>query len=354
MTAAVDLVAVRPALQFDETALQAYLRQHLPGYASVTGVAQFAGGQSNPTFRIDTGAGPLVLRKQPPGRLLPGAHAVDREYRVLAALRDSEVPVPRVVHFCADAEVIGTPFYLMECLEGRVFRDLLLPGTSAAERGAIYAAMIETLARLHRVDWKGLGLGDFGKPQNYLARQLALWSRQYQAARREPVPAMERLMAWLTDHLPAEQSPAIAHGDYRLENLLFDAREPRVIAVLDWELATLGDPLSDLAYNCMPYHLPTDLGFASGLVGVDLAPLGIPAEPDYIAAYCAATGRAAIADWTFYQVFSLFRTAAIQHGIYQRAVQGNAPSERAREFGELYRQVAACGVALLDNGGTRR
>jgi aminoglycoside phosphotransferase (APT) family kinase protein len=354
MTAAVDLVAVRPALQFDETALQAYLRQHLPGYASVTGVAQFAGGQSNPTFRIDTGAGPLVLRKQPPGRLLPGAHAVDREYRVLAALRDSEVPVPRVVHFCADAEVIGTPFYLMECLEGRVFRDLLLPGTSAAERSAIYAAMIETLARLHRVDWKGLGLGDFGKPQNYLARQLALWSRQYQAARREPVPAMERLMAWLTDHLPAEQSPAIAHGDYRLENLLFDAREPRVIAVLDWELATLGDPLSDLAYNCMPYHLPTDLGFASGLVGVDLAPLGIPAEPDYIAAYCAATGRAAIADWTFYQVFSLFRTAAIQHGIYQRAVQGNAPSERAREFGELYRQVAACGVALLDNGGTRR
>lgn len=354
MTTAVDLVPVRPALQFDEAALQAYLRQHLPEYASVIGVAQFAGGQSNPTFRIDTGAGPLVLRKQPPGRLLPGAHAVDREYRVLEALRDSEVPVPRVAHFCADAEVIGTPFYLMECLQGRVFRDLLLPGVSAAERGAIYAAMVETLARLHRVDWKALGLGDFGKPQNYLARQLALWSRQYQAARREPVPAMERLVDWLTDHLPGEQSPAIAHGDYRLENLLFDAREPRVIAVLDWELATLGDPLSDLAYNCMPYHLPMDLGFASGFVGVDLAQLGIPAQQDYIAAYCAATGRTEIADWTFYQAFSLFRTAAIQHGIYQRSVQGNAPSERAREFGELFRQVAACGVALLDNRGTRR
>ena len=341
-------VPVRPALQFDQAALQCHLRQHLPGFESAFTIAQFAGGQSNPTFRIDTGSGPLVLRKQPPGRLLPGAHAVDREYRILEALRDTDVPVPRPLHFCADADVIGTPFYVMECLEGRVFRKLLLPGMSAAERSAIYTAMIDTLARLHLVDWNGLGLGDFGKAQDYLARQLALWSRQYQASSREPIAAMERLMAWLADHLPAEQNATIAHGDYRLENLMFDVREPRVIAVLDWELATLGDPLSDLAYNCMPYHLPMDLGFASGFVGVDLAALGIPAEADYMAAYCARTGREEITDWMFYQVFSLFRTAAIQHGIYVRALQGNAGSGRAREFGQLFQRVASCGVALLD------
>jgi aminoglycoside phosphotransferase (APT) family kinase protein len=342
------LIPVRPALRFDEAALQSHLQQNLSGFASITSVSQFAGGQSNPTFCVDTPSGALVLRKQPPGRLLRGAHAVDREYRILAALHHSDVPVPRVLHFCADPDVIGTPFYLMECLEGRIFRDLQLPGMSPTARGAVYAAMIETLARLHRVDWQALGLRDFGKPQDYLARQVALWSRQYEAAKQESVPAMERLMAWLADHLPPEQAPTIAHGDFRLENLMFDAQEPRVIAVLDWELATLGDPLSDLAYNCMPYHLPADLGFARGFAGVDLAPLGIPPESEYLAAYCARTGRAQLQNWTFYMIFSLFRTAAIQHGVYVRAQQGNAPSDRAREFGQIYRRVAECAVALLD------
>jgi aminoglycoside phosphotransferase (APT) family kinase protein len=344
---------VRPVPErhrFDEARLTAWLEQNLPGFAGPLVLRQFVGGQSNPTFHVRAPSGEYVLRKKPPGQLLESAHAIDREYRVLGALASSDVPVPRVRLYCADAEVIGTPFYVMDYQPGRIFTDPLLPGLAPAERAAIYDAMNDALARLHVFDWGGAGLGDYGKPAQYVARQIARWSRQYQAARTEEEPAMDQLANWLAANVPARETAAIAHGDFRIGNLIFDASEARVVAILDWELSTIGDPLCDLAYNCMTYHLQAGDPVAAGFLGAGSAALGIPSEADYLAAYAVRTGRADVPDWRFYMAFSLYRTAAIQYGVYRRAQAGNASSETAHLFGGTYRRVAETGWALARDG----
>ncbi len=342
------LVPVRDAHRFDKDVLKSHLIGVLPDFVGPMSVLQFRGGQSNPTFHISTSEKEYVLRKKPPGKLIPSAHAVDREYRILKALLDTGVPVPRVLHFCDDDAVIGTAFYVMEYLPGRILRNPLLPDMESAERKAIYDAMNDTLARLHNLDWVATGLEDYGKPDNYIARQVALWSRQYEASKTGDVAAMDQLMNWLPDNIPADDSSSIVHGDFRLENLMFDEKEARVIAVLDWELSTLGHPLSDLAYNCMTYQLPFDNKIARGFVGADIAPLAIPSEADYVSAYCDRTGRESIGDWGFFMAFSLFRTAAIQQGVYARALKGNASSETAHQFGKTFAFVAERGWALVE------
>ena len=326
---------VREAHRFDESRLADYLNGRLPDFAPPIAIRQFEGGQSNPTFLLDSGGRRLVLRKKPPGALLPSAHLVEREYRVMTALAGSGVPVPAMHLLCEDAGIIGTSFYVMDHIEGRVFRDPALPGMAAAERGALYDVMNDVLARLHAVDWRAAGLADFGKPERYLARQTDRWTRQYQASKTEEIGAMDRLIDWLPAHLPDDDAVAIAHGDFRLENLIFHPTEPRVMAVLDWELSTLGHPLSDLAYNCMTYHFPAEGLSFPGLGGLDLTALGIPSEADYVAAYCRRSGRADIPDWPVFLAFSLFRMAAILQGVYARALQGNAASEKAARMGGM-------------------
>lgn len=335
--------AVADRHRFDEARLDAWLAKNLAGYAGPLAVRQFAGGQSNPTFHLHAASGEYVLRKKPPGKLLESAHAIDREFRVLHALTGSEVPVPRALLYCNDAEVIGTPFYLMAYQAGRIFTDPLLPGMTPAERGAIYDAMNDALACLHRFDWQAGGLGDYGRPSQYVARQVARWSRQYAESRTDDVPAMDRLGEWLLANVPSDESTAIAHGDYRIGNLIFHETEPRVVAILDWELSTLGHPLCDLAYNCMCYYLPAGHQIAAGFVGADHEALGIPSESAYLAAYARRTGRAAIPGWPYYMAFSLYRIAAIQQGVYRRAISGNASSEFAHMFGECYQLVAETG-----------
>ena len=329
---------------FDVQALERWLGRCVGGFEGPVSVRQFEGGQSNPTYRLSAASGEYVLRKRPPGTLLDKAHQIDREYRVLHALADSNVPVPRLRGFCDDTTVIGTSFYVMDFQPGRIFADPLLPGAQAAERAAIYDSMNETLARLHGVDWRGLGLADFGRPEGYLARQLALWSRQYATTRTEDTPALDALRDWLAAKVPPADEAAIAHGDFRIGNLIVHEHEPRVVAVLDWELATIGHPLADLAYNCMTYHLPAGQAVAGGFVGADLATLGIPGENQYLSDYANRTGRAQVPDWRYFLAFSLFRVAAIQLGVYARALQGNAASRTAKLFGDSYRIVAEAGL----------
>jgi aminoglycoside phosphotransferase (APT) family kinase protein len=334
--------------RFDEAALERYLCAHLAGFEGPWTLKQFEGGQSNPTFLISSPSGEYVLRKQPPGRLLSSAHAVDREYRIMKALADTDVPAPRVQLYCPDASIIGTPFYVMHFLAGRVHRDPLLPGVEPADRAAMYDAMNETLAALHSVDWDSAGLADYGKTRNYVARQLARWSKQYKAAKTVDDPLMEKVMEWLGANMPASESVTIAHGDYRLENLVFHPREPRVIGVLDWELSTLGNPIGDLAFNCMTYHIPASDILPGSFVGADIAALGIPSEADYVEAYCRRTDRDAIPEWRFFLISSLFRTAAIMQGVYARALQGNASSVQARLFGDLAGVAAEAAWALAE------
>ncbi len=336
--------------RFDEARLAAWLERNLPGFAGPLAVRQFASGQSNPTFHLRSPAGEHVLRKKPPGVLVESAHAIDREFRVLSALASGDVPAPRTRVYCDDAEVIGTPFYVMDYQSGRIFTDPLLPGMTPTERAGIYDAMNDALARLHNFDWEGNGLGDFGKPAQYVARQIFRWRKQYLAASTRSVPAMDQLGDWLAANVPGRESAAIAHGDFRLGNLIFDEREARVVAILDWELSTIGEPLCDLSFNCMTYHLPAGDPVAAGFTGVDIAAIGIPSEADYLAAYARRTGRAEVPDWRFYMAFSLYRTAAIQHGVYRRALAGNASSETALLFGDCYRKVAESGWALASGG----
>lgn len=333
--------------RFDEEALGTWLSAHLPGYAGPLSVTQFAGGQSNPTFHLATASGEYVLRKKPPGALLPSAHAVDREYRVLRALAGSGVPVPAARAWCADEAIVGTPFYVMDYLPGRIFTDPLLPGQAPAERAALYDAMNDALARLHAFDWRSGGLQDYGRPEHYVARQLGRWARQYEASRTDEIPEMEALYAWLVAHVPDDEQAAIAHGDFRIGNLIFHPDEPRVAAILDWELSTIGHPLCDLAFNCMTYHLPAGHPVSAGFVGADLGALAIPSEESYLEAYARRTGRDPRPRWGFYMAFSLFRTAAIQQGVYARALQAPAGSPSALAFGESYRLVARAGCRLI-------
>src|SRR5687768_7211202 len=272
--------SIRHGHEIDDNALDRYLREHLPGYRGPFDIRQFEGGQSNPTYLLHTSDRDYVLRKKPPGQLLPSAHQVDREYRVMTALGDSDIPVPHTHLLCADPLVIGTPFFVMECMDGRVFRQPHLPGVSPEDRAAMYDDMADVLARLHRVDVRAAGLSDYGKPGNYYARQIARWSQQYLAARTDDIPAMDRLMQWLPAHIPPGDDTAIVHGDYRVENLIFHPVEPRIVAIVDWELSTLGHPLADLAYNCLTYHLaPEALGRADG---GEVDRRGLPSESDYV------------------------------------------------------------------------
>jgi aminoglycoside phosphotransferase (APT) family kinase protein len=329
--------------------LEAWLRGHVEGFRGPLAAAErFAGGQSNPTYRLTAASRQYVLRRKPPGPLLPSAHAVDREFRVMRALADTPVPVPRVFALCEDDAVIGSAFYVMEHLDGRIFWDQRLPEiASAADRAAMFASMNKVIADLHRVDYGMVGLGEFGRPGNYMGRQIARWSRQYRASETETIVAMDRLIDWLPEHLPPEGPPAIVHGDYRMDNLIFHKTEPRVIGVLDWELSTIGDPMADFAYHVMTWRVTPEL--FRGLAGVDFAALGIPDEAAYVAAYCRRTGREVIAGWEFYLVYSLFRIAAILQGIAKRAIDGTAASADAAAQGQLARPLAEQAWVLAES-----
>jgi aminoglycoside phosphotransferase (APT) family kinase protein len=317
--------------------LEGWMCDHIEGFRGPLAAEQFAGGQSNPTYKLLSRAGFYVLRSKPAGQLLPSAHAVDREYRVMCALSGTEVPVPEVHALCEDETVIGSAFYVMEFLDGRIFWDPRLPGLSRAERQAMFQSMNTVITALHSVDYAKVGLAEFGRPGNYMGRQIARWSRQYQASETEKQPAMDRLIEWLPRHLPPEGASRIVHGDYRIDNLIFHPTEPRVIGVLDWELSTIGDPLADFAYHAMAWRVTPEL--FRGLAGVDLAALGIPTEDEYVAVYSARTGHGRTADWEFYIVYSLFRLAAIMQGIAKRAIDGTAASPEAVELGRLARPV---------------
>jgi aminoglycoside phosphotransferase (APT) family kinase protein len=351
MTAGEEIVEVRPAQRFDEEGLRHYLKRELEGFPGEITVRQFGYGQSNPTFLLSGDGREYVLRKKPPGKLLPSAHAVDREYRILKALCDTDVPVPKTYLLCKDESVIGTSFYLMERLKGRIFRD---PAASEAadpeERAAVFDAMNDTLARIHRVDWRAMGLADFGKAGNYMARQISRWSRQYKSSETDVIESMDNLIEWLSEHVPDDDGTSIVHGDFRLENLIFHPAEVRVVAVLDWELSTLGHPLADLAYNCMGYHFPALGGRRSGYKNLDLRALGIPSESDYVAAYCRRTGRDEIPDWEFYIAFGIFRLAAIVQGVYKRGLDGIASSDKAKTYGAQVRFLADIGWRIASGG----
>lgn len=329
------LINVSDALSFDERALETYLAGYLPGFSGDLTVRQFNAGQSNPTYQLDAGGKKYVLRKKPPGKLLPSAHAVDREYRVMHALQTTPVPVPHMLHLCRDTSVIGTDFYVMEMVEGRVFHDPSLSGLTPADRRAFYDSFIKSLANLHAINPEAVGLGDFGRPQGYLSRQVARWSQQYKATETEAITAMNKLMEWLPANLPDEDEVAIVHGDFRPGNAIAKLESPEVVALLDWELCTLGHPLADLGYVCALYHadhLPT-----GQFKGLDFAALGIPTEQEFVDLYCQYSGRGQIENHLFFVVFSFFRSAAIIQGVYKRGLDGNASSEKALKLGHLAR-----------------
>ena len=333
---------------FDVAALQAHLAAHLPGFAGPLSVEQFKGGQSNPTYKLLTPGRAYVLRSKPgpAAKLLPSAHAIEREFRVMHALAGSDVPVAQMLLLCEDEAVIGRAFYVMEFMDGRVLWDQSLPGLTNAERGAIYDEMNRVIAALHQVDVGAAGLAGYGKPGNYFERQIGRWSKQYLASITETIDEMDRLIAWLPAHMPAtaldSSQVSVVHGDYRLDNLVFHKTEPRVIAVLDWELSTIGHPLADFSYHCMAWHIPP--GTFRGIGGLDHAALGIPSEQDYVRRYCERTGRARpqdlAADWNFYLAYNLFRLASITQGIAKRVVDGIASSAQAKATGASTRPLA--------------
>ena len=337
---------VRPGFELDVERLTHWCRANVEGFSGPLEIAQFKGGQSNPTYRLSTPAARYVLRRQPPGQLLKGAHAVDREARVMTALGGTGFPVPRVFGLCEDPSVIGSSFFVMELVEGRIFWEATLD-VPREDRPAYFDAMNRTLAALHQIDAEVVGLADYGRPGNYFARQIARWSRQYHedvdAGRH---PGMDRLVEWLPANIPAGEESAIVHGDYRCDNLIFHPTEPRVVAVLDWELSTLGHPLADFAYHAIMYRMPADI--VAGLKGADLQALNIPSEADYIAAYCARTGRASIPAYDFYVAFNLFRLAAIFHGIKGRVIRGAAASAHARDRAESFPRLVALALDALE------
>jgi aminoglycoside phosphotransferase (APT) family kinase protein len=338
----------------DAERLERYLEVAAPSIGQVSSAQQIEGGQSNPTYLLSTSSGRYVLRRKPPGTLLPSAHAVDREFRVIRALKGTDVPVPNALCYCDDPSVIGTAFYVMDFVDGEVFHGPDLPGMSAEQRAKVYDELNRVIAALHRVDPASVGLEDFGKAGHYAERQIARWTQQYRASETEKIDAMERLIEWLPQNIPAEEDEhtSIIHGDYRIGNVMFDRRELRVLAVLDWELATLGNPLADFAYHCMPYRLPASLPNSVG--GGNLAQLGIPPEAEYIKRYCERTGRETPRSFDFYVAFSMFRLAAILQGIRARELQGNASSAYAAEAGRKARPLAEAGWAQATRAATTR
>ena len=332
--------------RFDEAAMTAWLEAHVEGFAGPAAFAQFERGMSNPTFLItDKGDRRYVLRKKPPGKLLPSAHAVEREHRIMEALADSAVPVARMRALSDDPSIIGTSFFVMDYVSGRIFDDVSLPGIAADKRAGIYDSMVQTLAALHGVNFHAAGLDDFGRVGGYAARQVKRWSEQYAATRAEPLESMDHLFAWLPGAIPEGSDTTIVHGDYRLGNLIIHETRPEVVAVLDWELSTLGDPLSDLAYNCLAYYWSSNA--SSPTRTIDPAIPGMPGEEGYLARYCELTGREKISDWTFYLVLSLFRAAAIVQGVYYRGLKGNAASPAALQRRDSARQLADVAWAMV-------
>ena len=339
------LIPVRPAHRFNEEALAEYLQKNLEGYTGPLRVRQFEGGQSNPTFLIQCGDKEYVLRKKPPGKLLPSAHQVEREYRVMKALEKTDVPVPEMLLLCEDNAVIGTPFFVMEYVNGRVLEDFTLPNQSPEERRAIYLDAVRVLAALHSLNYADLGLADFGKPGNYFSRQIGRWSKQYIAAKTDVIESMERLMEYLPENVPDDDASCIVHGDYRIGNMLFHPSEPRVVALLDWELSTLGHPLGDLGYSCMPYH--SGVAGPISLEGLAGPQSGILSEDEFVAEYCRLSGRDDIPNYNFYLAFSFFRLASILQGVYKRGIMGNASSSAAIERGRLAREIADLAWSLI-------
>ena len=332
----------------DTDRLNAYFADHAPQLGALRSVQKFGDGQSNPTFLLTTTTGQVVLRRQPAGELLKSAHAVDREFRVLQALEHSAVPVAAPIHLCTDRDVLGCLFYLMGYAPGRIFWDPTLPELSASERGRIYDEMNRVLVALHEVDVVAVGLEEFGRPGNYFERQVSRWSRQYRASETETLAAMDHLIEWLPANMPPDDAQvSLIHGDYRIDNLVFDASDARVTAVLDWELSTLGHPYADLAYQCMQWRMPRDC-VLPGLGDADRAALGIPEEASYVARYCDRRGLDGIPNWAFYLAFSYFRFAAILQGVKKRALEGNASSDKAMAYGDLAPLLARDAVALID------
>lgn len=331
----------------DIAALEAWMADHVRGFRGPLAAEKFSGGQSNPTFLLAAESGRYVLRRKPPGNLLPSAHAVDREYRVIHALRDTPVPVAEAYALCDDDNVIGSMFYIMDYVPGRIFWDPALPELPLAERRAYHEELVCVLAALHDVDIQAAGLADYGKPGNYFERQLKRWMSQYRASETDHLPDMEALLAWLPENLPEDDgSVSLIHGDFRLDNFIFDAKEPRVKAVLDWELSTLGHPFADLAYLCMCLRLP-DTGFPKGLDEQPRAPLGVPEEEEIVSLYCRLRGIKPPDNWTFYVAFAFFRLAAICQGVLKRALDGNASSDRALETGRQTVRLAELGARLI-------
>jgi aminoglycoside phosphotransferase (APT) family kinase protein len=346
---------VAAPLRFDAARLEAYLSAHAPGFAGPLAVRQFKGGQSNPTYLLETPARSYVLRRKPPGKLLPSAHAVDREFRVISALAAQNFPVAAPVLYCEDPDIVGTPFYVMSFVAGRVFWEPQMAGCTAAERGAVYDAMNAAIATLHSYDPAAIGLSDFGRGENYVARQVERWSKQYRASETERIDEMERLIAWLPAHLPPAGPVRLVHGDFRLDNIILAADAPRVLAVLDWELSTLGDPLADFTYHLMKWHMPpTDTGASTGtLIGFDLAALGIPSLESYVDAYVARTGLDPRPHLAVYLAFNFFRIAAIYQGIVGRVRDGTATSDFAPAKAGMVRPLAAIGWRFAQEAGAR-
>ena len=336
----------------DEALLASYLEANVEEFKGPLTASKFAGGQSNPTFKIDAASGSYVLRRQPPGKLLKSAHAVDREYRVLAALADTDVPVARVYHLCEDPEVIGSMFYIMEFCDGNVhWASSLEDVSSNQQRTKMYDEMSRVMAAIHSVDLEKVGLSDYGRPGNYFQRQYDRWSAQYKASELKPIPEMNQVIEWLGNNIPEDDGKvSLVHGDYRLDNLMFSADNERVIAVLDWELSTLGHPYADLAYQCMGMRLPSGNGpgASSGLLGVDTQALGIPSEQDYIDSYCQRMGIDKLDNWNFYLAFSFFRLAAIAQGVAKRAADGNASSKAAGGIATMVQPIAANALAIIN------
>lgn len=333
---------VEPQHRIDETKLAAFLREHLEDFSGDLEVQQFRGGQSNPTYHLSSGERRWVLRRKPPGKLLASAHAVDREFRVISALNQVDFPVPRARVLCEDETVIGTIFYIMDLVEGRVLTDQTLPDATPEERRSIYASQIDTLAKLHQVDYRAIGLEDYGRPGNYFARQVHRWTKQYRASETESISAMERLMDWLPQNIPEDDSTSIVHGDYGLNNMVVHPTEPRVVAILDWELSTIGHPFGDLTYHLSQRRSPRNAFLE--MSDAELRASGIPTESEYVARYCALTGREDIPDLDFYLAFQLFRAAGIMQGIAARVNAGTAAGEHAAEIGRLARPLAERGL----------
>jgi aminoglycoside phosphotransferase (APT) family kinase protein len=341
--------AIREGFAFDQILLESWMRENVDGFAGLRSVQQFSGGQSNPTYLLLGEERDYVLRRKPPGPLLKGAHAIEREFRLISALHPSGFPVPQPRGLCEDADVIGTPFYIMDHVKGRNFWNTAFPEVPREERAAYFDAMNATIARLHAIDPDAVGLGDYGRAGNYFERQIGRWSRQYLGDEKAGrVPALDALIEWLPANIPPGDDTSIVHGDFRCDNLLFHPSEPRVVAVLDWELSTLGHPLADFAYHLMVYRMPP--GFSTGLRGIDLEAEGIPSEEDYIAAYCRRTGREGIDRLDFYLAFSLFRLTAIIHGIKGRMLRGNASSPDAAKAVAQLDSMAELALAQIDTG----